>query len=130
MKKIIIATLLAASLAGCTTFGTLERDVGNVVGVLTSAKVTPQQIIIAANAYDAIEATATQYLLFCKANPAVAQCLLATRKKVVADVRAARVFRAQLEPYILNGGAGPSGIYNSLVAAITTIKGDTPSVSQ
>jgi len=130
LKKFFIIAVLSLSLAGCATFQKLGQDISNVVGIVTSAKVTPQQILVVANAYDAVEATATQYLLYCHVNPAIPQCALKTRKLVVADVRAGRAARNALEPYVISGGAGPSDIYNTLVATITAIKNDTPSVSQ
>jgi hypothetical protein len=116
MRKLIAIGLLAMSLAGCST---LQTD----WAIITGTSVSPTQIIIAANAFDAAEATATQYLLYCKATiPAPSYCALASRKDVVAGVRAGRAARAQLEPYVVSGTAGPSAIYNTLVAAVTQLQ--------
>lgn len=116
MRKFIAIGLLALSLGGCAT---LQAD----WAIVTGASVSPTQIIIVGNAFDAAEATATQYLLYCKATtPTPSYCALATRKSVVAGVRAGRAARAQLEPYVVSGTAGPSAIYNTLVAAVTSLQ--------
>jgi hypothetical protein len=120
MKKFLLAVSLALSLAGCAT---LQTD----WAIITGATVTPTQIIIAANAFDAAEATATQYLLYCKsAVPPPSYCALTTRKSVVSAVRAGIAARNQLEPYITSGTAGPSALYNTLVAMVQTLQGQIP----
>lgn len=119
MKKLLLIGALALSLGGCASLQTAW-------GVITGATVSPTQIIVAANAFDAGEASATQYLLFCKANPAETYCALKTRQSVVSAVRAGRVARNQLEPYIVSGTAGPSAIYNTLVATVTSLQTQIP----
>jgi len=121
MRKLSIVIALALALGGCANLQTAWK-------VVTEAQVSPQQIIIAANAFDAAEATATQYLLYCKANKGTSQCALATRQKVVTGVRSGRSARNALEPYVVSGGAGPSGIYNTLVSAISTLQTNTPTL--
>ena len=109
------------ALGGCAT---LQTD----WSIITSATVSPTQILVAANAFDAGEASATQYLLYCKATvPAPSYCALKTRQSVVSAVRAGRVARAQLEPYITSGTAGPSAIYNTLVTTIASLQTQIPS---
>lgn len=120
MKKFLAIGLLAFSLSGCASLQTTWS-------VITGASVSPTQIIVAANAFDAGEASATQYLLFCKANPVVSYCALKTRQTVVAAVRAGRVARSQLEPYIVSGTAGPSAIYNTLVGIVSSLQTLVPS---
>lgn len=121
VKKLLFVFPLLAFLGGCAS-------VTQVWDTVTGVTVSPTQIIVAANAFDAAEATATQYLLYCKATvPAPSYCALATRKTVVTTVRSARSARAQLEPYIVSGAAGPSALYNTLVAAVTTLQSQIPS---
>lgn len=93
--------------------------------MVTSASVSPTQIIVAANTYDALESTATQYLGYCKTTLGAAQsaCTLSTRKTVVASVRAGRAARNSLEPYVVTGTAGPAALYNTLVSVIQTLQG-------
>lgn len=120
MKKLLLIPLLALSLGGCASLQTAWS-------VVTGVSVSPTQIIVAANAFDAGEASATQYLLYCKATvPPPSYCALATRKTVVAAVRSGRAARAQLEPYIVSGSAGPSAIYNTLIASVQALQAQIP----
>lgn len=126
MKKLIAIVLLAASLGGCAgTLGKLET----AWEVATSTSVTPTQIIIAGNAFDAAEVGAAGYLTYCKTNTnPQPQCALVTRKRVVSSVRAGRAARNALEPYVVAGKAGPIVVYNALIEAISAVKGNTPIV--
>jgi hypothetical protein len=121
MKKLLLVIPLLLSLGACASLQTAWS-------VVTGASVSPTQIIIASNAFDAGEASATQYLLYCKATvPAPAYCALKTRQAVVSAVRAGRVARNQLEPYVVSGTAGPAAIYNTLVATVTSLQTQIPS---
>ena len=119
MKKLLLVIPLALSLGACASLQTAWS-------VVTGVSVSPTQIIVAANAFDAGEASATQYLLYCKANPLVSYCALKTRQAVVSAVRAGRVARNQLEPYVVSGTAGPAAIYNTLVATVTSLQTQIP----
>jgi hypothetical protein len=120
MKKLLLIIPLALSLGACASLNTAWT-------VVTGASVSAQQIVVAANAYDAGEATATQYLLYCKAAvPAPSYCALTTRRSVVQTVRTARAARNALEPYIISGTAGPAALYNTLVAAVTQLQSQIP----
>jgi hypothetical protein len=120
MRKFLAFALLAISLGGCATF---EKD----WAIVTGTTISPTQIIVAANAFDAAEASATQYLLYCKAQATPpSYCARATRVSVISGVRAGRAVRAQLEPYIVSGTAGPAALYNSLVAAVTSLQTQIP----
>jgi hypothetical protein len=121
MRKLLLSIPLLLALGGCASLQTAWS-------VITTAAVTPQQIIVASNTFDGLEATATQYLIYCKSNVGTAQCALSIRQKVVANVRAGRVARNQLEPYVTSGTAGPSAIYNTLVAAITSLQSSSATV--
>lgn len=122
MKKIVAIAVVALSLGGCAEIQKAE----NTWSILSNTSVSPTQIIVAANAFDAAEASATQYLTYCKANKTQAGCALDIRKKVVAGVRSGRAARNQLEPYVTSGQAGPMAIYDTLTAAITTLQATTP----
>ena len=117
MKKLLLAIPLALLLGACAS---LQAD----WAIVTGATVSPTQIIVAANAFDAGEASATQYLLFCKATvPAPSYCALATRQAVVKAVRAGRAARDGLEAFLqANPGAlGSQGLYAALTGATSTI---------
>jgi hypothetical protein len=120
VKKLFLVIPLTMLLGACATpFG---QKVELAWQMVTSASVSPTQIIIAGNAFDAAEASATQYLTYCKVNAALKGCDLKTRQTVVAAVRAGRTARNQLEPYVTSGTAGPSAIYNTLIATITSLQ--------
>lgn len=119
MKKILLVAALTLSLGGCAS---LQND----WNIITGTTVSPTQIIVVANAFDAGEASATQYLLYCKVNATVAACALKTRQTVVAAVRAGRAARTQLEPYITSGTAGPIALYNTLTAVVSSLQSTIP----
>ena len=121
MRKTLIALPLLFVLGGCASLQ-------NAWNVITSAAVTPQQIIVAGNTFDGLETAATQYLTYCKANAAQAGCALSIRVNVVKAVRSGRTARNQLEPYVTSGTAGPAAIFNTLVAAINTLQTAAPAV--
>ena len=123
MKKFLLVLPLVFTLGACATF---DQKVQTAWAIITSASVSPTQIIIAGNAFDAAEASATQYLMFCKVNTTLNGCGLSTRKTVVAAVRTGRAARNQLEPYVVSGTAGPAAIYNTLTASITTLQANLP----
>jgi hypothetical protein len=95
---------------------------------VSTAAVSPQQIVVAGNAFDAAEATATQFLLWCNGNRGSAACTVKIRRDVISAVRAGRAARNALEPYVVMGKAGPGSIYNALVAAINILQQDAQTV--
>lgn len=115
MKKIISAVIIATSLAGCA--GELSR-LRAVYTIVTEATVSPQAVLVAANAFNAIEGTATQYLIYCKSNLSTSVCSASNRRGVIKYVRTGRAARNQLESSIETNSSAPSAIYNTLVAAI------------
>lgn len=119
MKRLILLATLALSLAGCASLQ-------NGYAIITGATVSPAAVIVAGNAFDAIEATATNYLTFCKANRTIAGCgsYVAARKAILPAVRSGRVARNNLENFMAAnpGQLGPSGLYNALVTSINTLQ--------
>jgi hypothetical protein len=120
MRKTLAAALVLGSLAlgGCAA--ELQK-LQTVYSVVTQTSVPPTTIIVAANSFDALEATATQYLSYCKANLTTSACSATNRRTVIQAVRAGRAARNQLETYVTNNTNAPSAIYNALVAAINTL---------
>ena len=119
MKKLVLAIALSFSLAGCAGF---TQKIENAYDVVTSASITPTQIIVAGNTFVALESTATNYLLYCKSiNYANQPCARGNRTAVVKAVRSGRAALNSLEPYAAQGKAGPSAIFDALVTAITTL---------
>lgn len=122
MKKLLVLVAILA-LTSCANLQTVWTTI-------TSASVSPTQIIVAGNAFDAAEASATQYLMACKSKAIPASvCVLNTRKQVVASVRAGRSARNQLEPYVISGTAGPAALYNAMVTSINTLQQNLPAAT-
>jgi hypothetical protein len=117
-KHLAAALVLGLALGGCAS--ELQK-LKTVYSVVTDTTVSPSTIIVAANSFDALEATATQYLSYCKANLSTSACSADSRRTVIKAVRAGRAARNQLETYVTNNTAAPSAIYNTLVAAINTL---------
>lgn len=121
MKIFRIAALsLLFVLGGCANFQ-------NAWNVLTSAQVTPQTVVVAANTFDALEATATAYLKLrrCSATSGPVCRDPGVTKKIIPAVRSGRVARNNLEQFFRDhpGQLGPQGLYDALQAAINTLQG-------
>lgn len=123
MRKLPLVLLLALlpALGGCATVARLEAAWQSV----KSATVSPAGVVVTAKIFDALEATATNYLKLnrCSAtsgpicrSPAVTPRLV----QAVHDGRAARnslLAFQQAHP----GQLGDQGVYDALQAAIATI---------
>lgn len=119
MKKFLLVTALALSLAGCAAWQKVE----NAYQTVTTATVTPEQVYIAANAFDGIEASATNYLRLPVCGSAPCRNPNAT-KSIVSAIRSGRLARNKLESAV---GANPSGpvdanLYATLTSSTSTIK--------
>lgn len=126
MKKVLIVGALALSLAGCASTSPLTT-IENAWSAATGATVPASSVVIAANTFDALEATATNYLALPKCtgkNGPVCRDPGATAK-IIPAVRAGRVARANLETFMQQnpGKLGPSGLYNIFQSAIATLQG-------
>lgn len=117
MRKIIFALACVATLGGCAEIQKLE----SVYQVASSAQVTPKQIYIAAQTFDGLQATATNYLIYCKPRLTEAICSADNRRLVIRSVRAGRASRNQLETYITQNTSAPVSVYNALLAAIDSL---------
>ena len=116
MKRLLVVLFLASALVGCAKIESAYQTV-------TSATITVQQVYIAANAFDAIEASATQYLrlpvcgkLPCR-NPSATNSL-------VASIRAGRLARNKLELAVASSPTAPvdANLFATLTSSTTTIK--------
>ena len=119
MKRIVYVLLLVGGLAGCTQFT-------NTWNTLTGTTVSPTAVYVAANAFDAVEATATNYLKLqkCTASSGPVCRNAAATAQIIPAVRAGRVARTNLENFMAQnpGALGPVGLYNALTAATTTLQ--------
>ena len=118
MKKLAVL-LLALSLGGCASWQ-------NAWNTITAAQVTPAVVFVAGNTFDALEATATNYLRLPKCSSAsgpICRDANAT-KQIIPAVRAGRVARNNLEQFFHDhpGQLGPAGLYAALQTAINTLQ--------
>ena len=119
MNKIIIALALAFGIAGCAS-------IQNAYDTLNGTTVSPTAVYVAANAFDAVEATATNYLRLKKCSTTsgpVCRDPSATAK-IIPAVRSGRVARTNLEQFMKDnpGALGPVGLYNALTTATSTLQ--------
>ncbi len=117
MKKFILVVALAGSLAGCAGFQ-------KAYDIATNVSVSPTAVIVAGNAFDALERTAANYLRLPRC-PAAKLCAeksaLVPIKKAV---RSGRIARNQLEQFLADhpGQLGPSGLYDALITSTKTLE--------
>ena len=123
MKKFLLSAALVAALSLGACAPELAK-VKQLYTIVTGTTVSPQAIVVVANAFDAIEGTATQYLIYCKANLSTPACGAANRRDVIKYVRVGRAARNQLETYLQQSSPAPSAIYNTLVAAVNALNAE------
>jgi hypothetical protein len=116
------ACVAVAFVIGLTSCATLNSDIAKlqqVYTVATTTSVPPQTVIVAANAFDALKATAINYATYCIQGKFVDPiCSAANRRKVVQFVRSGTTVRNQLEVSIATNTPAASTLYNILVAAV------------
>lgn len=117
MKKVLLLLLLALPLGACAQL----QAARTAYSIATETTIPPQTVIVAANAFNAVQATATQYLIYCKSNLATKVCSADNRRNVIKYVRVGRAARNQLEASVASNGAAPATIYNTLIAAINQL---------
>ena len=119
MRKILAIGLLAASLVGCAQ---LQSD----WSAITGASVSPTAVIVAANAFDGVEATATNYLRLKKCSALTGPVCRnpAATAAIIPAIRSGRQARNALETFMQQnpGVLGPTGLYNALTAATSTLE--------
>jgi hypothetical protein len=129
MNKLIRAGALSLALAlvavtagGCA--GELQKF-KSAVSMVTGTTVAPTTIIVAANAFNGVKATATNYLRYCKTNLSRSECSANNRRNVIKYVRAGTAARNQLETYLTTNSDAPATIYNALIAAYQALSDPT-----
>lgn len=110
---------VAAALAGCAQLQTAWN-------AITGATVTPESVVIASNAFDAVEGTATNYLKLppCGAGAPVLCRSSAAAAAIVPAIRSGRAARTQLEAAVNSGGATPipTSPFSVLTGATQTLQ--------
>lgn len=123
MRKFLLTIALIIPLTGCAALA----DFKNVFDAATSITVSPQAIVIASNSFNAVEASATNYLNLTRCDK--------TTSKVCRD----KAVTAILIPAVLNarkarndlvtfqrshpGQLGTQGLYDALRQSVTTLTG-------
>lgn len=119
MKKLFITFTIVLGLAGCAS-------IQNAYDTLNGTTVSPTAVYVAANAFDAVEATATNYLRLkkCSATSGPVCRDPSATAQIIPAVRAGRVARTNLENFMAQnpGALGPVGLYNALTTATSTLQ--------
>lgn len=113
MKKVLVFAAVVG-LAGCAAFDTL-----------TSIQVTPQQVVVASAAFDAVEKSAANYLNLPECGPQVSK-VCADRdvaETLIPVIRSGRQVREDLQRIAREHPEelGTSGLYASLRSVTTAI---------
>ncbi len=119
MRKLLIALAFAGALSGCA-------QIQKGYDAITGATVSPTAVIVAANSFNALEATATNYLRLKRctgSNGPVCRDPRATAV-IIPAVRSGRVARNNLEQFLKDhpGELGPAGLYAALQQSIDTLR--------
>jgi len=122
MKKLIIICL-ALSLSGCAAFQKAE----DIFNAATTVTVSPQSIVIAANSFNAIEASATNYLRLTRCDKTSSKVCRdkAVTAILIPAVQNARKARNDLIAFqrAHPGELGTQGLYDALQLSLTTLTG-------
>lgn len=119
MKRVLVVLGLCLGLAGCATFNADIVKLRQVYTVVTTSTVSPTTVIVTANAFDALKATATNYGRYCIQGKFVDPiCSTGNRRKVVQFVRSGTAARNSLELSITTNTPATATIYNTLVVAV------------
>jgi len=116
MRKFALAAALAVvcfALPAC-----------QALNAISGATVSPTAVVVAANAFNAVKATATNYIAYCTPNPAPTGCSDAAIQKLIPAVRSGTDARNSLEQFQTDhpGELGDKGVYDALTTATDSIK--------
>jgi len=129
MRKLLTASILiaTASLGGCASFNTDLAKLKTAFDVVTTATVSAPTAQVAVSSFEVIEAAVTEYLIYCKKSPAVAECSPGTIEKpgplrlVIKYVRQGRVARDQIKASGKSGALISTTAYNVLMNAVSSL---------
>jgi len=124
MKRIASIILIALSLGGCAK----EMALLGTIQQVATAAVPASVVIPAANAFDILKGTATNYGRYCANKMPEPICSASNRRVVVKFVRSGTAARSQLEDSVTSGTPAAASVYNVLVAAVQGLQG-TPAAS-
>lgn len=117
MRKLILALVLSVNLGGCALFQGFHA--------VSDIQVSEQAVYVAANAFNVVQITATNYLRLKKCDGSTFVCRSPTATAmIIPAIRSGRAARDELETFTRQnpGRLGSAGTYNALVAATNSIK--------
>ena len=119
--NLLAICLVGFSLAGCATFQKIEAAYQTV----TSATVSPQAVIVAADSFDVVKITATNYLRLKRcsgSNGPICRDPVLT-PKIIAWVKSGTVARDSLKAFLRAhpGQLGDQGLYDILTASTSSL---------
>ena len=118
LNPLALVLVLAFGLASCAKLTAAYN-------VLSGLQVTPTTVYVAANAFDVLEQTATNYLRLPKCPLATPVCSdpLAVAQ-IVPLIRSGRVARTNLEAFMRAnpGQFGPVSLYNALTSVTSALQ--------
>src|SRR5712671_3930220 len=123
MRKLalIVVVALLPSLSACAQF----QAVRDSLSVVTSARVSPEAVVVAAKTFNLLEGMATRYLSLprCDGTNSVCRSPAITRQ-IIPAVRKGRAARDTLIAFQRShpGQLGSQGAYDALLASIATLK--------
>jgi uncharacterized protein (DUF2147 family) len=123
--NLAIVALVGLALAGCASL-----DIARKAYVYATETTVPAEIVIpAANAFDILKNSATNYGRYCISKQmAPSICSASARRIVVKAVRAGTAARKQLETSVETKQPALASVYNVLVSAVTDLQA-SPAVS-
>lgn len=123
MKKIFAVVLITLSLGGCA--GTRLGDFIETVKSATTGGVSPEAVYIAANTFDAVEISATNYLNLkrCPQNAPFCRDPVVT-KQLIPLIRAGRVARNNAVQWVKDhpNQLAETSLYEKLTTVTSTIQ--------
>lgn len=133
-RKLALALIVAGaaiSLGGCAKEMALLQAASSAVEFATTTAVPASVVIPAANTFDVLKGTATNYGHYCINNQMPEPiCSAGNRRLVVKFVRSGTEARRQLEDSVINGTPAAASIYNVLVAAVQGLQKSPVASSQ
>lgn len=119
MRRILAVLALGLALAGCA-------KINKAYQVLTTSTVSPTAVVVAGNSFDALEATATNYLTRPRCNGTNGPLCRdpGATAKIIPAIRAGRVARNNLEQFLVDhpGDLGAQGLYDTFTKTISTLQ--------
>lgn len=124
--KIALVAFALIGLGACAQIQSFTGKVSSAYSVLTEATVSREAVVIARNAFNAVEVTATNYLTLRRCNGSNGPICRdpAATKVIIKYVRSGRVARNNLTQFMKDhpGQLGPQGLYDSLKASTKALQ--------